>query len=80
MIPVVVANNFYAPTPTLGGENYQIWDVKVNAYLKGLSLWEVVEHDVDPTALPSNQTLTLVKKYEESCTFFSTSILFLLLS
>ena len=37
----------------------------MNAYLKGLSSWEVVEHDADPTALPSNQTLMLVKKYEE---------------
>ena len=35
------------------------------AYLKGLSLWEVVENDVDLATLPSNPTLTQLKKYVE---------------
>ena len=37
----------------------------MKAYLKGMSLWEVVENDVDLAALPSNPTLTHLKKYEE---------------
>ena len=37
----------------------------MKSYLKGLSLWEVVENDVDLVAFPSNQTLTQLKKYEE---------------
>ena len=28
------------------GENYYIWAIKMKAYLKGRSLWEVVENDV----------------------------------
>ena len=37
----------------------------MKAYLKCLSLWEVVENDVNLVALPSNPTLTQLKKYEE---------------
>ena len=51
-------NNFFAPISTLIRENYHIWTIKIKAYLKGLSLWEVKENDFDPTALPSNPTLT----------------------
>ena len=40
----------------------------MKAYLKGLSLWEVVENDVDPDTLPSNPTLMRLKKYEEDLT------------
>ena len=54
---MVVANNFAAPTP-LTKENDQIWAIKIKTYLKGLSLWEVVENDADLVALPSNPILT----------------------
>ena len=37
----------------------------MKAYLKGLSLWEVIENNVDPAALPPNPTLTQLKKHEE---------------
>ena len=37
----------------------------MKAYLKGLSLWEVIENDVDPAAISSNPTLTWLKKHEE---------------
>ena len=57
------ANNFSAPTPTT--ENYHIWAIKMKTYLKGLSLYEVIENDADPTALPPNPTLTQLKKHEE---------------
>ena len=40
----------------------------MKAYLKGLSLWEVVENDVDPATLSSNPTLMRLKKYEEDLT------------
>ena len=53
----MVTNNFSAPTPTLIEENDHIWAIKMKVYLKGLSLWEVVENDVDLAALPSNPTL-----------------------
>ena len=62
----MVTNNLSTPTSTLTGENYHIYMGYQNeAYLKGLSLWEVVENDGDPAALPSNPTLTQLEKYEE---------------
>ena len=61
----MATNNFYAPTPTLTPEKYHIWAIKMKAYLKGLSLWEVIENGVDPAALPPNPTLTQLKKHEE---------------
>ena len=39
--------------------------IKMKAYLKGLSLWEDIKNDVDHAALPSNPTITQLKKYEE---------------
>ena len=53
---------FSAPTPTLTAENYHIWAIKMKANLKGMSSWEVIENDADPAALPSNSTLTRLKK------------------
>ena len=62
---VMATNNFSAPTPTLTVENYHIWAIKMKTYLKGLSSWEVIENDADHAALPSNPTLTQLKKHEE---------------
>lgn len=39
-------------------ENHHIWAIKMKAYLKAQSLWNVVENDVDPLALRANPTLT----------------------
>ena len=55
---MVLANNFATPTPTLTKENDEIWAIKMKTYLKGLSLWEVVENDADFVAIPSNPILT----------------------
>lgn len=64
MIPMRT-NNFSALTTTLTGENYHILAIKIKTYLKGLNLWEVVDIDAEPIALPSNLTLMQLKKYEE---------------
>ena len=45
MIPMV-GNNFSTPL-SLTRENDHIWAIKIKAYLKGLSLWEVIENDAD---------------------------------
>ena len=63
---LMAANNFSSPTPTT--ENYHIWAIKMKVYLKGLSLYEVIENDANPTALPPNPTLTQLKKHEEELT------------
>ena len=38
----MATNNFFAPTPILMRENYHIWVIKMNTYLKCLSLWKFV--------------------------------------
>ena len=50
----MTTNNFSAPTrtPTLTGKNYHIWAIKMKAYLKGLSLWEVEEKECWHTGNP----------------------------
>ena len=37
----------------------------MKANLKCMSLWEVIENDADHAALPSNPTLTRLKKHEK---------------
>ena len=58
-------NKFSTPIPILIVENYHIWAIKMKAYLKGPSLWEVIKNDADHVALPSYPILTQLKKYEE---------------
>ena len=67
MIPMA-ENKFSAPTPILTKENYHIWVIKMKTYLKDPSLWEIIENDADPDALPSNPTLTQLKKHEKDLT------------
>lgn len=52
--------------PIFAGENYHILAIKMKAFLKAQSLWELlVEDDVGPPALRVNPTLTQLKKYKE---------------
>lgn len=39
--------------PFFNGENYHIWAIKMKAYLKAQSLWDVVENDLEPPAFES---------------------------
>ncbi|KAH6770772.1 hypothetical protein C2S52_015575, partial [Perilla frutescens var. hirtella] len=50
--------------PVFTGENYHVWSVKMQAYLKGLLLWEAVETEME-TNLPNNPTINQLKVYEE---------------
>ncbi|XP_052178656.1 uncharacterized protein LOC127792249 [Diospyros lotus] len=62
----MASSNFSAPNPPIfTGENYQVWAIKMRAYLRALSLWEVVENDDDPAPLRQNPTLAQIKKYED---------------
>ena len=51
--------------PLFMGENYHIWVIKMKAYLKALSLWDVVEDGVDPPALGPNPTMAQIRTHEE---------------
>lgn len=59
------SNNFSLTIPLFKGENYQSWAIKMKSYLKAMSLWDVIENDIDPNPLPQNPTTTQVKKYDE---------------
>ena len=37
----------------------------MKVYLKGLSFWEIIRDDADPTNFPSNPTLMQLKMYEK---------------
>ena len=58
-------NNISGSSPPIfTGENYNVWSVKMQAYLKGSLLWEAVEKEME-TDLPVNRTLNQIKTYEE---------------
>ena len=44
-------------------ENYQIWSVKMQTYLKAFDLWEVVAEDKPIVPLPVNPTLAQIKAH-----------------
>ena len=58
------SNNFSIPIPSLTSENYCSWAIKMESYLRALSLWDVIENDVNPT-LPQNPTIAQIKKHGE---------------
>jgi len=43
------------------GDNYQMWAIRMETYLKALDLWEVVEEDYKILPLPANPTVAQVK-------------------
>lgn len=61
-----MANQQTTGPPIFTGENYQIWAIKMKAYLKALNLWEVVERG-EPAVQPlrDNATLIEIKRYDE---------------
>lgn len=45
----MASTNYNAPAPPVfSKENYAIWSVKMEAYLRAFDLWEVVEVGGDP--------------------------------
>ncbi|RDX92762.1 hypothetical protein CR513_25064, partial [Mucuna pruriens] len=49
-------------------ENYDVWAVKMEAYLEALDLWEVVEDDYEVLPLLDNPTMTQIKNHKEKKT------------
>ena len=50
--------------PIFNGENYPMWSVKMEAYLKDLLLWEAIESDFE-VEVPKNPTLNQLRMYED---------------
>ncbi|KAL4354255.1 hypothetical protein GQ457_06G039790 [Hibiscus cannabinus] len=53
--------------PLFDGQNYQLWAVKMKAYLRGSDLWDVVETGNDPPPLRNNPTVAQMKHHAEEC-------------
>ena len=51
--------------PVFVGDNYQVWAVRITAYLEALDLWEAVEEDYDIPQLPENPTMAQLKSHKE---------------
>jgi transposase InsO family protein len=56
-----------APT-VFDGSNYQLWAVRMEAYLEALDLWEAVEEDYEIPVLPNNPTMAQIKMQKEKKT------------
>ena len=52
--------------PLFDGESYDLWAVRMQTYLEGLDLWEVVEEDDVP--LSENPTMAQMKAHKEKKT------------
>ena len=62
---VMDSTNFPAKTPVFTGQNYGVWAVKIETYLKAFDLWEIVESDRQPTPLGNNPTIAQMKFFNE---------------
>jgi hypothetical protein len=52
------ASLFGITSTVFDGSNYQLWAVRMEAYLDALDLWETVEEDYEIPVLPNNPTMT----------------------
>jgi len=59
------STNFSPKTPLFTGQNFGVWAVKMETYLKALDLWEIVESDRQPTPLGNNPTIAQMKFFNE---------------
>ena len=65
----MASNNLPLNPPfTFTGENYQIWYVKMQAFLEAYELWETVTEDKPLAALPANPTFAQIKSNNEEKT------------
>ena len=62
----MASNNLPLNPPfNLTCKNYQIWSVKMQAFLEAYELWETVTEDKPLAALSSNPTLAQIKSNNE---------------
>ena len=59
------SNTSALSTPVFNEENYQVWAVKMKAYLRGLGLWQWVETERQIQPLGNNPTLNQIRDHEE---------------
>ncbi|GAU16908.1 hypothetical protein TSUD_36660 [Trifolium subterraneum] len=54
--------------PVFDGDNYDLWAVRMEAYLEALDIWEAVEEDYEVPPLPNNPTMAQIKIHKEKKT------------
>ena len=54
--------------PILDGSNYQIWQIRMQAFLEGADLWEAVEDDYEVPPLGDNPTVAQIRANRERVT------------
>ena len=47
-------SSFPTKTPVFTGQNFGVWAVKMETYLRAFDLWEIVEEDRQPNPLGNN--------------------------
>ena len=58
----MTSNNLLLNSPIMfTGENYHIWSVKMQAFLKAYDLWEIVSEDKPVAPLPTYPTVAQIK-------------------
>lgn len=58
-------SSFSPKSPVFTGVNYGVWAVRMATYLRAFDLWDVVEHNRDPTPLNNNPTVAQIKFFNE---------------
>ena len=59
------SSNVVAPPILFYGTNYQIWIVRMEAYLDANDQWEAIENEYEVLPLPDNQTMAQIKNHKE---------------
>ncbi|XP_010521518.1 PREDICTED: uncharacterized protein LOC104800423 [Tarenaya hassleriana] len=54
--------------PVFYGENYQVWSVKMKAFMEGADLWEAVVEDYEITPLGADPTVSQIRTHKEKVT------------
>ncbi|RDX98814.1 hypothetical protein CR513_18215, partial [Mucuna pruriens] len=54
--------------PVFNGKNYDLWAIKMEAYLEALDLWEAIEEDYEVLPLLDNPTIAQTKNHKEKKT------------
>ena len=62
----MASSSFSAPSPPIfNGENYSIWSIKMQTYLKAYGLWDATTTTHEPAPLRENATLNQIRLFEE---------------
>src|ERR1044072_5465199 len=55
----------HVAAPIFDGESYDLWDVRMEAYLEALDLWEAVEEDYEVLPLQNNPTMAQIRAHKD---------------